>query len=81
MAHTSVIETLMAARDNARDAEIQKQEDAERAQMMEGKIDISFDDQHPTNKERKQIRSDIELRDKFIKFMTPEVSDIPPPWR
>ena len=48
MAHTSVIEALMAARDNARDAEIQKQEDAERAQMMEGKIDISFDDQHPT---------------------------------
>ena len=53
MAHTSVIEALMAARDNARDAEIQQQEDAERAQMMEVKTDISFEDQHPKNKGNK----------------------------
>ena len=79
MAHTSVIETLMAARDNARDAEVQKQEDAARAQMMEGKIDSSLDDQHP-KKQRKQIRSNIELKDKFIKFMAPAVGDIPK-WR
>ena len=52
MAHTSVIETLMVARDKARMAEVDRQADVELARLMERKIDISFDGQ---NRQRKQL--------------------------
>ena len=68
LAHTTVIERLKNVRDEARDALFEELKKVERSAQMDGKIDISFDDDPSKSKPKKNT---IKLTSNVCTFMAP----------